>query len=287
MKKKFTLLVILLSIYSFAQVGIGTTSPNASAIIDVTSSSQGFLPPRMTTVQRNNITSPAQGLTIYNTDLKYLEVFNGVRWLNSASLSSTDVYSPTTGQIWMDRNLGATRVATSMNDFNAYGSLFQWGRRADGHELINWTSATAGTAVNSGVNTTRNDSPGNTFIRTSVEPFDWRVNSNSNLWQGASGTNNPCPVGYRIPTVAEWSDESASWTSQNAEGGFASLLKLCVTGIRNSSTGSITTDGTNSFYWTSVALPNQQSKAYKLSSVGIANETVNRSMGYAVRCIKN
>ena len=241
----------------------------------------------MTTVQRNNITSPAQGLTIYNTDLKYLEVFNGVRWLNSASLSSTDVYSPTTGQIWMDRNLGATRVATSMNDFNAYGSLFQWGRRADGHELINWTSATAGTAVNSGVNTTRNDSPGNTFIRTSVEPFDWRVNSNDNLWQGASGNNNPCPVGYRIPTVAEWSAESASWTSQNAEGGFASLLKLCVTGIRNSSTGSITTDGTNSFYWTSVALPNQQSKAYKLSSVGIANETVNRSMGYAVRCIKN
>ena len=287
MKKKFTLLVILLSIYSFAQVGIGTTSPNASAIIDVTSSSQGFLPPRMTTVQRTSITSPAQGLTIYNTDLKCLEVFNGVRWLNSASLSSTDVYSPTTGQIWMDRNLGATRVATSMNDFNAYGSLFQWGRRADGHELINWTSATAGTAVNSGVNTTRNDSPGNTFIRTSVEPFDWRVNSNSNLWQGASGTNNPCPVGYRIPTVAEWSAELLSWTSLNAGGGFASPLKLCASGSRFNEDGSIDSSGTSSFFWTSIAWTNQKSKIYSFDSVGAVEQPQFRSMGYAVRCIKN
>jgi uncharacterized protein (TIGR02145 family) len=187
----------------------------------------------------------------------------------------------------MDRNLGANRVATSMNDFNAYGYLFQWGRRADGHELITWTSATAGTAVNSGVNTTRSDSPGNTFIRTSVAPFDWRANSNDNLWQGASGINNPCPVGYRVPTVAEWSAESASWTSQNAEGGFASLLKLCVTGIRNSSDGSIATNGTNSFYWTSDTISDQNCKVYNLSSVGIYDTTVNRSMGYAVRCIKN
>jgi uncharacterized protein (TIGR02145 family) len=287
MKIKITSLVLLLSAFSFAQVGIGTTSPNTSAIFDVTSSTQGFLPPRMTTVDRTSIASPAQGLTIYNTTLKCLEVFNGVRWLNSTSLSSTDVYCPATGQIWMDRNLGATRVATSMNDFNAYGSLFQWGRRADGHELINWTSETAGTAVNSGVNTTRNDSPGNTFIRTSVAPFDWRVSSNDNLWQGTSGTNNPCPVGYRIPSVAEWSAESASWTSMNAAGGFASPLKLCASGVRDSSDGSIYSFGTSSFFWTSIAWTNQSSKIYSFDSVGAIDQPEFRSMGYAVRCIKN
>lgn len=287
MKKKFTSLVLLLSAFSFAQLGIGTTSPNASAIIDVTSSTQGFLPPRMTTVQRTSITSPAQGLTIYNTDLKCLEVFNGVRWLNSTSLSSTDVYSPATGQIWMDRNLGANRVATSINDFNAYGSLFQWGRRADGHQLITWTSATAGTAVNSGDNTTRSNLPGNTFIRTPLEPNDWRVNSNDNLWQGASGTNNPCPVGYRIPTVAEWSAELLSWTSLNAGGGFASPLKLCASGSRSNEDGSISSSGTSSFFWTSIAWTNQYSKIYSFDSVGSFEQPEFRSIGYAVRCIKN
>jgi hypothetical protein len=287
MKKKFTSLVLLLSAFSFAQLGIGTTSPNASAIIDVTSSTQGFLPPRMTTVQRTSITSPAQGLTIYNTDLKCLEVFNGVRWLNSTSLSSTDVYSPATGQIWMDRNLGANRVATSINDFNAYGSLFQWGRRADGHELINWTSATAGTAVNSGVNTTRSNSPGNTFIRTPLEPFDWRVNSNDNLWQGASGTNNPCPVGYRVPTGAEWAAEVLSWTSTTAEGGFASPLKICAPGSRSNEDGSIGTSGTSSFYWTSDAWSGESSRVYNFYSIGASLQPEYRSMGDAVRCIKN
>ena len=53
-----------------------------------------------------------------------------------------------TGRIWMDRNLGAMRAATSATDYQAYGSLYQFGRGSDGHQLINWTSATAGTPVN-------------------------------------------------------------------------------------------------------------------------------------------
>ena len=54
----------------FAQVGIGTTSPNASSILDLTSSTQGLLTPRMTTVQRMAIVSPADGLMVYDTNLK-------------------------------------------------------------------------------------------------------------------------------------------------------------------------------------------------------------------------
>ena len=38
------------------------------------------------------------------------------------------------GQVWMDRNLGAYRVAQSVDDYQAYGWLYQWGRLADGHE---------------------------------------------------------------------------------------------------------------------------------------------------------
>jgi hypothetical protein len=54
----------------FAQVGIGTTTPNASSILDLTSSTQGMLTPRMTTAQRIAIVSPADGLMVYDTDLK-------------------------------------------------------------------------------------------------------------------------------------------------------------------------------------------------------------------------
>jgi hypothetical protein len=49
-------------------IGIGNTSPNTSSILDVTSTSQGILIPRMTSLQRNNIASPAQSLLLYNTD---------------------------------------------------------------------------------------------------------------------------------------------------------------------------------------------------------------------------
>jgi hypothetical protein len=50
---------------SYAQVGIGIETPHASATLDLTSNSQGFVPPRMTEAQRNNITTPATGLMVY------------------------------------------------------------------------------------------------------------------------------------------------------------------------------------------------------------------------------
>lgn len=56
-------------------IGIGTTSPNASALVDITSTVRGFLPPRMTTTQRDAISSPAAGLVIYNTTTSKLQVY--------------------------------------------------------------------------------------------------------------------------------------------------------------------------------------------------------------------
>jgi hypothetical protein len=49
-------------------VGVGTTSPHASALLDLTSTTKGMLTPRMTLAQRNTITSPAQGLLVFQTD---------------------------------------------------------------------------------------------------------------------------------------------------------------------------------------------------------------------------
>ena len=70
----FTFLLSLFTQHIFSQsVGIGTTAPDSSAILEVDASNQGFLPPRLTTVQRNAIFSPAEGLMIYNINTKCME----------------------------------------------------------------------------------------------------------------------------------------------------------------------------------------------------------------------
>lgn len=61
-------------------VGIGVAAPSASALLDLTSTSRGFLPPRMIMAQRNAILAPAAGLTIYNTSTNQINTFNGLIW---------------------------------------------------------------------------------------------------------------------------------------------------------------------------------------------------------------
>ncbi len=68
MKILFTLLVIVSISTINAQVGVGTNTPNASAALDVTSTTKGLLTPRMTSVQRLAISNPADGLVVYQTD---------------------------------------------------------------------------------------------------------------------------------------------------------------------------------------------------------------------------
>jgi hypothetical protein len=84
------ILLVLLNIYTQAQVGIGTNSPNASAQLDVTSNTKGFLPPRMTSTQRDAITSPANGLVIFNTSENRLEVRSASTWLALITLTGTE-----------------------------------------------------------------------------------------------------------------------------------------------------------------------------------------------------
>lgn len=64
-------------------MGIGTLSNNPSAILQVDSTTRGFLAPRMTEAQRDLIASPANGLLIYNTDSNLLEFYNGSNWISS------------------------------------------------------------------------------------------------------------------------------------------------------------------------------------------------------------
>ncbi|HZV69543.1 MAG TPA: hypothetical protein VFG10_08365 [Saprospiraceae bacterium] len=64
MKTSIVLFVFICSTHMYAQVGIGTTSPNPSSVLDVISTIKGFLPPRMSDTERNSIVSPVEGLVI-------------------------------------------------------------------------------------------------------------------------------------------------------------------------------------------------------------------------------
>jgi hypothetical protein len=278
-----------------AGVGIGTAAPNASAKVEIASTTQGFLPPRMTTAQRDAILSPAAGLVIFNTSTNCLNFFIGSGWnetcgtlvvgtfpvgtINCAGATAViNVTNPTTGKIWMDRNLGASQVATSSSDAASYGDLYQWGRRADGHQCR--TSAT--TAALSSI-----DQPAHgNFILAPSTPYDWRSPQNTNLWQGVNGINNPCPSGYRIPTEPELEAERLSWSVNTSVGAFASVLKLPMAGYRGHSNGSLSNVGTSGHYWSStVSGPTSRSLHFGSSSAGMG--TADRARGVAVRCLKD
>ena len=69
------------TIYTLKQVGIGTNSPDSSAILDLQSTSKGFLPPKMTKAQNNNVVNPSAGLLIYRTDtIPGLYLFQDSTW---------------------------------------------------------------------------------------------------------------------------------------------------------------------------------------------------------------
>jgi hypothetical protein len=86
----FTAILTLISIHTAtAQVGIGTTSPDASAQLELQSTAKGFLPPRMTTNERNLIDTPAEGLVIYNATTKRLNLFNATQWTTMDGTSAS------------------------------------------------------------------------------------------------------------------------------------------------------------------------------------------------------
>jgi len=91
------------------RMGINTNTPAASALLDLTSTEKGFLPPRMTTTQRDAIASPATGLVIFNTTTGSLEVRTASSWIKLIA----DVVDDTTPQLGGDLDLnGFTLTGT-------------------------------------------------------------------------------------------------------------------------------------------------------------------------------
>jgi uncharacterized protein (TIGR02145 family) len=201
---------------------------------------------------------------------------------NSVTPSATTVSTvtnPVTGRTWMDRNLGAEDIATSSDDQSSWGDLYQWGRGPDGHESRR--SDTTSTLSDS-------DAPGHgDFILSEYDPGDWRSTSNDDLWQGVNGANNPCPSGFRLPTQEEWYNERGTWSSEDSDGAFASVLKLPEGGRRDNLQGLIFGGTTSGNYWSSTIADTGTSYAFYFNPNLFAWDTGLRGLARSVRCIKD
>ncbi|WP_405292433.1 fibrinogen-like YCDxxxxGGGW domain-containing protein [Algibacter sp. Ld11] len=129
MKKIPLALLICLFTYSpiFSQVGIGTTTPDPSSILEINSKTQGVLLPRMTSAERNAIASPVEGLFIYNLDSNCFQYYKGTTWsgcLGESPNNSLQCSSPAAnGGYAMGSPLNVTNTITVdvlVNSIEAY-----------------------------------------------------------------------------------------------------------------------------------------------------------------------
>jgi len=223
MKNKITtlILVIFCSLASMAQVGIGTNSPNANAALDVVSTTQGILLPRMTTAQRNAISSPAEGLTIFNTTTNAMQTNIGTtnspswrNWYNGGQLGST-----------------YTAYSNGSENFSANGWCTSKLISAQGCGGLTSVTGASGTVYNlvdingqCWMKTNLNEVPSNfsgppTWVNTTDVGWSGYYNNASGpvtgygrLYQWSAAMNGStteraqgaCPTGFHIPSDCEW-----------------------------------------------------------------------------------
>ncbi|MHC1776306.1 MAG: hypothetical protein AB9834_12945 [Lentimicrobium sp.] len=274
-------------------VGLGTAAenPHSSALLDVASNSQGFLPPRMTTAQRNAITSPAAGLVVYNTTENALNVFNSATWSTLmpvsefecglsvtvnhlvskgvAPVAKTVTYNTVKGvpgeteKCWITSNLGADRQATSVDDATEASAGWYWQfNRKQGY---------------------KHDGT----IRTPNTPWIPNTGENSD-WVAA---NDPCTLelgnGWRLPSYTEWYnvDASGSWTDLSSP--WNSLLRIHAAGVVNFAGTQLLYRGWSGYYWSSANYSDYAAWYLYLtiSSCGMNNSPV-KDFGFTLRCLR-
>lgn len=203
------------------------------------------------------------------------------------------VTSPTTGRVWLDRNLGASKVCDrTRSEFNSdaeyassqeecFGDYYQWGRKADGHEK---KDSLTSTSIRSSINT----GTYNRFIKStnSSYHYDWvspdsNGNNRSDFWSESNGSGI-CPVGFRVPTISELQAETVNLPA------FVDTLKLPIAGKRDRSTANFYFKGYVGYLW-STSTDSYYTKRLSYDNSNVFNLTYkdDRAAGYSIRCIKD
>jgi hypothetical protein len=233
----------------------------------------------------------------------------GTESFDSYDNTYTAVVSPHSLRVWHSKNLGATQIATASNDHLSYGSLFQWGRDADGHQINADATPSNGDPSAGGNTTTRATSTvavDNKFITTNTDPYDWvktTTQDGNNVddsgairsanWSKTDGTSI-CPIGFRAPTIAELKADTLldgqTWPGTDGRTtAFNNFLKLPTPGYRGRIDGLFGGVSTYGGYWSGSVDDDYSSSALRLlfyKTVATVNST-SRAGGWTVRCIKD
>jgi hypothetical protein len=189
MKLKYILL-FLITYSTFAQTGIGTTTPDASAKLDVSSTNKGFLPPRVTLTSATvaaPITSPAEGLLVYNVGSVGLQAgyyyWNGANWATIATASSTGSGVAASNLV----NLYAKAYSTAAGDIaNASGYTFTVlvsGRYLFDFSCTGYSNATITYKVRQGTSDIGTDAQ-TSYNNTVHVEYNGKIGENSTTYMG-------------------------------------------------------------------------------------------------------
>lgn len=194
-----------------------------------------------------------------------------------------------------DMTIAQQIAYTPTNDFDAtvYGDLYQWGRQTDGHEKRNSSTTTTLSST---------DVPGHSYFIYRFNDnfvYDWRSPKNDNLWENPKTANDPCPLGYRLPTIEEWTsvrnNNTWTWTGNgykiSPDGGNTYTVFLPAGGNRGSwvNTADISAAGVHGDYWSSNGGDDVDRAKYlhfHSTWVYLNLDNAGRIDGYCVRCVK-
>jgi hypothetical protein len=173
------------------------------------------------------------------------------------------------GVCWATRNLGMGGMFVENPE--DYGALYQWGRKADGHE--NHTSETVSgpiSVLDPNGQIPVGDAAYGKFITAVSSPNDWRTPQAGTLWNSGTESaptktaNDPCPVGWRVPTQIELNSLTQTayvtrvWTTVNGINGYrctdiatAASIFLPAVNYRYFSDGTVVTMENGGIYWSS------------------------------------
>lgn len=259
-------------------VGIGTSSPVASAQLEVSSTTKGFLPPRMTTAQRDAIATAADGLVIFNITTNSIQLKISSGWTSLTTPATAAVCLPTIvigTQQWMNKNLD---VAFYKN----------------GDPIPQVTDGTAWATLTTGAWCYyNNDSTmGNTYGKLYN-------------WYAVNDIRGFAPQGWHIPSDAEWTALSTSlggesvaggkmkeagtlnWTSPNTGGNNNSGFTALPGGFRQNASFGL--QGLWASWWSATPGDNNMiwGRFIFYTDASLGRGLTEKAYGYYVRCIKD